>query len=146
MTKALSPQEVAAVIGSRIPGSVIEAAEGRLELKADFLYRAAECLKDSPELAFDYLNFITAVDYFDYFEVVYMLTSLKHNHSVTLKVRCHDRVKPTVPSVYSVWRGADLQERETYDLLGITFDGHPNLKRIALWETFQGHPLRKDYL
>jgi NADH-quinone oxidoreductase subunit C len=146
MTKALSPHEVGRMISSSIPDSVIETAEGWLLLKLESLYKTAEYLKNSPEFAFDYLNFITAVDYFDYFEVVYMLTSLKHNHSVTLKVRCYDRLRPAVPSVYRLWRGADLQERETYDLLGITFDGHPNLKRIALWETFQGHPLRKDYL
>jgi len=64
---------------------------------------------------------------------------------VVLKVHV-DRNSPTVPSLYKVWRGADLQERETYDLVGIVFEGHPNLKRIALWEGFQGHPLRKDYL
>ena len=56
------------------------------------------------------------------------------------------RFTPTVPSVASVWRGAILQEREVWDLMGIAFDGHPNLKRILTWEGFQGHPLRRDYL
>jgi len=63
-----------------------------------------------------------------------------------VKTRCYDRENPTVSSVVGLWQGADFQEREIYDLLGIKFDGHPNMKRIFLWEGFQGHPLRKDYL
>jgi NADH:ubiquinone oxidoreductase subunit C len=63
-----------------------------------------------------------------------------------LKTRCNDREQPVVPSVISVWQGADFQEREIYDLLGIRFAGHPNMKRIFLWEGFKGHPLRRDYL
>ena len=86
------------------------------------------------------------MDYYDYFEVVYQLTSMKHNHSLVLKTRCYDRINPVVPSVVRLWRGADFQEREVYDLMGISFEGHPNLKRIALWQGFEGHPLRKDYL
>jgi NADH:ubiquinone oxidoreductase subunit C len=82
----------------------------------------------------------------DYFEVVYHLISLKHNHSLVLKTRCHDRGKPVVPSVVGIWRSADFQEREAYDLMGIVFDGHPNLRRLLLWEGFAGHPLRRDYL
>jgi NADH:ubiquinone oxidoreductase subunit C len=82
----------------------------------------------------------------DYFEVVYHLISLEHNHSLVLKTRCYDRDKPVVPSVVNLWRSADFQEREVYDLMGIIFDGHPNLKRLLLWEGFVGHPLRRDYL
>ena len=74
------------------------------------------------------------------------MTSTMHNHSIVLKTRCHDRENPSVPSVISLWQGADLQEREIYDLMGIRFEGHPNLKRLFLWDGFQGHPLRKDYL
>ena len=100
----------------------------------------------TPGLDFDYLTAITAVDYLDYLEVIYQLTSIKHNHSLVLKTRCYGQDNPTLPSVVSLWRGADFQEREIYDLMGIRFEGHPNLKRIALWEGFEGHPLRKDYL
>ena len=63
-----------------------------------------------------------------------------------LKCACDDRDNPTIASVTKIWRGADLQEREIWDLMGIKFEGHPNLKRIMLWEGFEGHPLRKDYL
>ena len=77
-------------------------------------------------------------------EVVYHLASLSHNHQLVLRVWA-DHEEPEAPSVASVWRGAHLQEREAYDLLGIRFSGHPNLRRILLYEEFQGHPLRKDY-
>ena len=97
-------------------------------------------------MKFDYLNYVTAVDYYSYFEVVYQLTSLEHNHSVIIKTRCYGRDNPVVPSVVGLWQGADFQEREIYDLMGIKFEGHPNLKRIFLWEGFPGHPLRKDFI
>lgn len=106
----------------------------------------AQLLKTLPGLEFDYLNNLTAVDRFDYFEVVYHLSSVKHNHSLVLKTKCFGRDNPAVPSVFSLWRGADYQEREVYDLLGVTFSGHPNLKRILLWDGYDGHPLRRDYL
>ena len=89
---------------------------------------------------------ITAVVYYVDFELVYRLVSLGHNHSLMLKTRCYDRDKPALPSVVSLWQGADYQEREIFDLMGISFDGHPNLKRIFLWQGYEGHPLRKDYL
>ena len=71
---------------------------------------------------------------------------MKHNHSLVVKTRCQGRDNLSLPSVVSLWRAADYQEREIYDLMGITFEGHPNMKRIVLWQGFQGHPLRKDYL
>ncbi len=115
-------------------------------VKSESLFDVAHFLKSSPEFDFDYLTSITAVDYYDYFEVVYQLTSMEHNHSLVMKTRCYNRDNPAVPSVVSLWRGADFQEREIYDLMGISFEGHPNLKHIVLWEGFEGHPLRKDYL
>jgi len=115
-------------------------------VKSESLLEVAQYLKSSPELDFDYLTSITAVDYYEYFELVYQLTSLKYNHSLVLKTRCYGWDKPVVPSVVSLWRGADFQEREIYDLMGIRFDGHPNLERIVLWQGFDGHPLCKDYL
>ena len=145
MTVVLSPQEAGKKVSTQFPGAVVEATDRAVFLTPESLPKVASYLKDDPGLAFDYLNFITATDYYDYFEVVYYLTSLVHNHSLMLKVRCN-RQQPNVPSVYGVWRGADLQERETFDLMGIVFDGHPNLKRLVLWEGFQGHPLRKDYV
>jgi len=146
MTLALSGQEIASQIEEHFPGSIVESSQQSLVVDGEFLLPVATYLKTTPGLDFDYLTAITAVDYLDYFEVIYQLTSLQHNHSLVIKTRCYGRDNPTLPSVVSLWRGADFQEREIYDLMGISFEGHPNLKRIVLWEGFEGHPLRKDYL
>ena len=146
MTVALSGKEIASKIEEHFPGSIVESSQDTVLVKSSSLLKVATFLKDTPNLDFDYLTSITAVDYYDYFEVIYQLTSLQHNHSLVVKTRCYGRDNPTLPSVVSLWRGADFQEREIYDLMGISFDGHPNLKRIFLWDSFQGHPLRKDYL
>ena len=146
MTVHLSGSEVAGQITGNFPEAVSEASDQAVVVKSEALLEVAEHLKKSPGLDFNFLNSITAVDYYDYFEVVYQLTSLKYNHGLVLKVRCYDRENPTLPSVVGIWRGADFQEREIFDLFGIGFEGHPNLRRIVLWEGFEGHPLRKDFL
>ena len=146
MTIALSCKEIASKIEEQLPGSVVSSDQDSLEVKVESLLPVSAVLKTTPELDFDYLASVTAVDYYDYFELVYHLTSLGHNHSLVLKTRCYDRSEPIAPSVVGLWQGADYQEREIYDLFGIKFDGHPNLKHIVLWEGFQGHPLRKDFI
>ena len=145
MTVALSGQEIADKLDKQFPGSIVESSQDSLVVSSEFLLRVATFLKDTPDFDFNYLASVTAVDYHDYFEVVYRLTSMEHNHSLVVKTRCYERVNPALPSVVSLWRGADFQEREIYDLMGISFDGHPNLKRLFLWQGFKGHPLRKDY-
>ena len=146
MTTRLNGEEVAKKLASACPGSVISTDKDTVVVDSKSLYQVAEYLKNATEFDFNYLANLTSVDYMDYFEVVYNLISLNHNHSLTLKTRCYDREKPTVPSVVNLWRTADYQEREIYDLMGITFSGHPNMKRLFLWEGFPGHPLRRDYL
>ena len=146
MTTALNGEQVAKKISKVSPGAVVAADKAAVIVTSESLFRIAEFLKNTPALDFDYLADLTTVDYTDYFEVVYRLVSLTHNHSLVLKTRCYDRDKPAVPSVTSLWRSADFMEREAYDLMGIAFDGHPNLKRLLLWEGFVGHPLRRDYL
>jgi NADH-quinone oxidoreductase subunit C len=146
MTIALSGKEIATQIEERFFESVVESGEKEMMVKSDSLLDVAAFLKDTPDLDFDYLNYVTAVDYYDHFEVVYMLSSLEHNHSLVIKTRCYDRESPSLPSVVHLWQGADFQEREIYDLMGIKFEGHPNMKRIFLWDGFPGHPLRKDFM
>ena len=145
MTVVLSAKEVASQIEEKFSGSIIECCPECLIIQKASLLPIAVFLKDTEGLDFNYLNYVTAVDYYDYFEVVYQLTSIEHNHSLVIKTRCYDRKNPVLPSVVGLWQGADFQEREIYDLLGITFEGHPNMKRIFLWDGFQGYPLRKDY-
>jgi NADH-quinone oxidoreductase subunit C len=146
MTVKLSGQEAAARIAVKYPDAVIGCDTLAVTLKSDYLLKVAEYLKDSPELSFNHLIDIAAVDYYDNFEIVYRLTSLQYNQSLVLKVPCHERVNPVLPSLTGLWRGADFMEREIFDLMGISFTGHPNLKRIFLWEGFTGHPLRKDFV
>ena len=146
MTLALSSKEVAAQLGQRFPGSIIEFSDNSLLISSESLLDLVSFFKTTPGLKFDYLNSITATDYSDYFELVYQLISIEHNHSLALKTRYYDRANPTAQSIVSLYRGADYQEREIYDLMGINFEGHPNLKRIVLWNGFEGHPLRRDYL
>jgi NADH-quinone oxidoreductase subunit C len=110
----------------------------------DRLVEVARHLRETPDLAFDYLASITAIDYLDRFEVVYQLRSLSRRADAALRVEV-DRSEPVVPSVTGVWRAADYQEREVYDLMGIRFAGHPDLRRILLYDEFDGHPLRKDW-
>lgn len=146
MTKALIGREVAEKIGRQLPGAIVGYADFSVIVQSESLLQVCRFLNQTAGLDFDYLINLTGVDYLEIIEVVYHLASLKHNHTIVLKTRCYDREKPTAPSVTSIWQGADFHEREAYDLLGIRFEGHPNMKRIFLWEGFQGHPLRRDYL
>ena len=115
-------------------------------VKPEALHQACQFFKETPGLSMDFLVAVTAVDYIEYFEMVYHLTSIQHNQSAVLKTRVYDRDHPTVSSVVDLWRGAELQEREVWDLMGVGFTGHPNLKRILTWEGFPGHPLQKTHL
>jgi NADH-quinone oxidoreductase subunit C len=146
VTVAINETEIEKKLNEIFPGSVISSEKGSILVDKGSLLKVAEYLKNAPELAFDYLTFVTAVDYLDYFELVYRIVSLKYNHSLIVKTRCSDRENPTAPSLTPVWRAAYYQEREIYDLFGIRFEGHPELKRLLLWEGFKGHPLRRDYL
>ena len=145
MTKQLIGQDIAKQIAEQMPDAIVESSESCIVVKPELLSQVVQYLNTTPNLDFNFLNCITGVDYLDYIEVVYHLTSINHNHSLVLKARC-DRENPEVPSLYSIFRGADYQEREIYDLLGVRFAGHPNLKRLFMWESFEGYPLRRDYL
>ena len=121
---------------------------------ADRLVEVCKALRDLPSLKYQVLVEITAADYFPReprFEVVYHLFSMKHKHSLVLKVmlpRWKDDQPgelPEVPSVSGLWSTADWHEREVYDLSGIYFTGHPNMRRILCPEDWVGHALRKDY-
>lgn len=126
-------------------GDAVQPAEYEgVVIANDVLLEAARFIRD--ELGYRYLSSLTAVDYIQegYFEVVYHAYRLEGGGPLVFKART-PRDVATVPSLVSVWPGADFQEREAWDLMGIRFAGHPNLKRILLWEGFHGHPLRKDW-
>jgi NADH-quinone oxidoreductase subunit C len=106
-------------------------------------------LKDTPGQEFNYLTDVTAVDYRDperSLEVVYQLRSLGRKADLRVKVALSKQDALEVRSVYDLWRGADWLEREVYDMFGVVFVGHPDLRRILMWETYaEGYPLRKDF-
>ena len=136
-------------IRDSFPDAVLETTDvfGILNVKITptSLLAICEKLHSEPELAFDYLADITAIDWQDRIEVVYQLTNLATNAKVALRVDLN-RDKPELDSVTSVWKGADYQEREVYDLMGVVFAGHPDLRRILLPADWEGYPLRKDYV
>ncbi|HTX89041.1 MAG TPA: NADH-quinone oxidoreductase subunit C [Bacteroidales bacterium] len=109
------------------------------------LHELAEKLFREEDLAFDYLFCLTGVDRGKQLEVVYHLTSTHHGHSLVLKVQTEDRLNPAFDTVCDIWKTAEFHEREVYDLLGVRFNHHPDLRRIFLEEDWPGYPLRKDY-
>ena len=146
MTKPLSGEDLGRHIQVAFPEAV-ETWQGYVPwIKPESVLDVCRLLKETPGLEFNLLNAISAVDYVEYFEMVYHLTSTIHNQSAILKAKIYGRENLAVPSVVNVWQGADLQEREVWDLMGIAFTGHYNLKRVMLWEGFPGHPLQKDFL
>ena len=146
MTKAIPGEEIAERIGVAFPGTIVSHNDFDVWITCESLLDVARFLKEAADLDFAFLTAVTAVDYVEYFELVYHLLSMRYNHRTVLKTKCYGRDEPKIASVVGVWRGAELQEREIWDLMGIHFEGHPNMKRILLWEDFPGHPLRKDFL
>ncbi|MBU3758521.1 MAG: NADH-quinone oxidoreductase subunit C [Candidatus Omnitrophica bacterium] len=110
------------------------------------LARAVRALKSSPRLKIDFLSSVTAADYLDFLETVYHFYSVELRIGpVVLRARTR-RDDPKIPSLCGLFRSAELQEREAYDMFGIRFEGHPDLRRLFMWDNFEGWPLRKDYV
>ena len=140
-----TPEQIKTDLESQV-GAAITVEGNAFIIPAEKIQIVARFLKTNSEYQMDYLSCLTGVDYKEHLEVVYHIYSItKKEGPITLKVRT-DREKSIVPSVTPVWRGAEYQEREAYDLVGINFEGHPDLRRILMWEGFQFHPLRKDYV
>lgn len=150
--------------GDRVVGANLTAVDPWIEVTPSGLVDVCQYLKSEPDLQFDMLNCITAVDYFEpdpkkaaktdwkpHLEVIYHLSSIRTKHTLVLKVmlpRWQGDVPgqlPELPSLAGIWRGADWHEREVYDLSGVWFTDHPDLRRILCPEDWVGHPLRKDY-
>ncbi|MBI1884472.1 MAG: NADH-quinone oxidoreductase subunit C [Chlamydiae bacterium] len=125
-----------------------QCGDATLVIKKEGVIPLFSYLKTSPELDFNFLMDLTAVDYLgregSRFEVVYHLYSLSKNHCLRVKVDVGEE-DSSLDSVSSLWPAANWYEREVWDMFGIKFKGHPDLKRILMYEEFQGHPLRKDY-
>lgn len=144
-------EELTHKIKGKFPESILTATDFRdeytLVLRPEDLLPVCRFLHDDPELAFDFLIDLCGVDHYPReprFEVIYHLCATKSRSRLRLKTSLPGD-PPRVPSVVSVWKAAGWMEREAFDLLGILFDGHPDLRRILLTPDWEGHPLRKDY-
>ncbi|HTL47308.1 MAG TPA: NADH-quinone oxidoreductase subunit C [Verrucomicrobiae bacterium] len=142
----MKTEEIKALIEKALPGVKLKLVrESLLVENAADLPRVAKCLKEDPALKFDYLSSVTGADYLTYLESVYHLYSMeKKAGSIVLRART-DRANPRLPSLVPIYRGAEYQEREAYDLYGIVYENHPDMRRIFMWDSFEGWPMRKDY-
>jgi NADH-quinone oxidoreductase subunit C len=135
--------------GSAVERHFVSSGQTVVYLNRDRSHDALAWLKDTPGQEYNYLTDVTAVEYRDPerpLEVVYQLRSLGRRADLRVKVALDKRGPLEVRSVYDLWRGADWLEREVYDMFGVTFLGHPDLRRILMWETYaEGYPLRKDF-
>jgi NADH-quinone oxidoreductase subunit C len=142
----MNPAELAARIGDHFPDVLVARGEVTLLVGRDELVDALVRLRDQPDLSFGFLSSVTATDHpgkDPRFWAVYELRSVAHAHRLRVKVGLSDD-DPHIQSVTPLFPTADWHERETWDLFGIVFDGHPDLDRILLPDDWEGHPLRKD--
>jgi len=127
----------------------IEIKEGKqyleISVPASNLFRIASLLKENEDTFFDFLFCLSGVDYGNDLGVVYHIRSTKYKHSVVIKTRISDKKNPVIDSVTDIWKAAEYHEREVFDLLGIKFKNHPDLRRFFLSKSW-GYPLRKDYV
>lgn len=144
----LSDQFGSEIILETSPASV----QPSISVPAESIAQVSRFLFEHPSLYFDFLACITAIDngsVVNTLEVIYHLTSIPYGHNLVLRVTTArnntDEPLPSIPSVSTIWKTADWHEREAYDLVGIRFEGHPDLRRILLPADWEGHPLRKDY-
>ncbi len=151
----MDSDQIAKMIEEKVPGEVTGtvtfAGQVGVMVKKERIQDICRFLHDDPALKMDHLADLTAVDYSTYagdagprFEVVYNLISTGLRHRIRLKARVPEE-DPRIDTVTSIWNTANWHERETYDLMGIVFQGHPDLRRILLPEDWVGHPLRKEY-
>jgi NADH-quinone oxidoreductase subunit C len=136
-----------AVLPEVVLGTHAQHGDATALVAADRVDRVLTLLREDPELCFEMLSDVTCVDHLGEeprFEVVYHLYSVAKNHRVRIKARVSE-AEPELPSAVALYPSADWMEREVWDLYGVRFRGHPDLRRILLYDGFEGHPLRKDY-
>jgi len=144
----MSPMGIKEKLAARLGDANVELLEGpgdpAIRVAPERIRDAVACLRDDADLRFDCLLLVSGVDYEDHIDVVYHLRSYPNAADLAVKVSV-PRENPSLPSLCDLHAAANWHERETFDLLGVRFEGHPNLRRILLPEDWEGHPLRKDY-
>ncbi len=117
-----------------------------IEVSAENAHKLISELQNNPETSFDYLFCQTGVDFPEHMEILFHLRSTTHKHETVIKAKIEDRENPLIDSVYDLYKTADYHEREIFDLFGVKFTNHPDLRRIFLDDEWEGYPLRKDYV
>ncbi len=153
--------DIVAALSARLPGVAFEAKplltggakqadQFFIRVEPGRLIEVMRTLRDDDSTRFEQLIDLTCVDYLNFpdaadrYGVIYSLLSISRGHRLWVKCFANDP-KPAVPSVTSIWPGAEWMEREVFDMFGVVFEGHPDLRRILTWDGFEAHPLRKDY-
>ena len=130
LTKIISGDDISKSIDNALNDAVLYSDETAAWVSLEKIHEVCEILKDPDGLDYSFLTAISAVDYIEYFEIVYHLASLRNNHSCVITVKCNARENPSIESVSDIWQAADLQESEIWDLMGIDFKNQPHLKSI----------------
>jgi NADH/F420H2 dehydrogenase subunit C len=141
-------EKIKARFGDQILSAQNERDEETFTIDREHAPDFFRAIRDEQDFEFNFLTDLTAVDWLERkprFDVVYQLNSLTRGHRIRVKIGV-DGADPWVHSVFGIWRAADWLERECFDMYGIVFKGHPDLRRILMYDSFEGHPLRKDYL
>jgi len=148
-------EEIKSAIEAAVPGAQVElvlnpspSGQHSLRIQPGQAVAVAKFLRDDAEFKLDYLSNVTGVDWPSYLEAVYHLYSVEKKHGpVILRMRTVNRTDQVeLPSLTPIWRSAEFQEREIFDLFGIVFTGHPDLRRLLMWDGFKDHPMRRDYV
>ncbi|NLT65556.1 MAG: NADH-quinone oxidoreductase subunit C [Acidobacteria bacterium] len=144
----MNAQEIAALLTEKFGGRIIESKSDGINpysiVDPAAILEISRFLCSDERLALDHLELLGGADYKDRIEVVYVLYSMKHHHRYTVKCRL-PRENPSLQTVESVWKVANWHEREAFDMFGIVFEGHSDLRRILCPDDWEGYPLRKDY-
>ncbi len=146
--KPMDNEALKEFILKRIPEAEISQGSQYLQaiIPSDKAYPFLSELKSNPQTSFDYLFCLTGVDWPQHMEVVYHLKSTALNHMLVVKAKITTRENPSIDTVCDIWRTAELHEREVFDLFGIVFKNHPDLRRLLLTDDWVGYPMRKDYV
>ena len=143
----MTNEELKQVMTDLLPASTFDETGEFLNviIPSEELLPVMKVLRNREDLFFDYLFCLTCVDWKDHLMMVYFLNSRTHNHTIVIKAKITDTINPQIESLFSIWPTAELNEDEVFDLFGVKFLNHPNLRRLFLEEDWVGYPLRKNY-
>ncbi len=144
----MTNEEFKTKISERLPEATFDESGEFLNIivPSEQLLPLMQELREKDEYLFDYLFCLTCIDWIDHLMMVYFLNSTTHKHNIVIKGKITDTTNPSIETVCHIWKTAELLEREVFDLFGVSFKNHPDLRRLFLEEDWVGYPLRKNYI